>query len=119
MMAQLSPCLIGIEVCSGTHYWARKFQEYGHTVKLMGPQFVSPYRMGGTNGKNDADDAAAICEAVTRPQMRFVAIKLIDQHSILFLYRARQGQVQMRVAQINRIRGLLTELGIVFAQGPS
>ena len=89
MIAQLPPCLIGIEACSGAHYWARKFEEYGHTVKLMAPKFVAPYRMGGKNGKNDAADAAAICEAVTRPQMRFVAIKSIDQHSMLFLHRAR------------------------------
>ncbi len=65
LIAQLPPCLIGIEACSGAHHWARQFREYGHTVKLMAPKFVTPYRMGGKRGKNDAADAAAICEAVT------------------------------------------------------
>ena len=116
MVAHLPPCLIGMEACSGAHYWAREFQKFGHTVKLMAPKFVAPYRMGGKHGKNDAADAAAICEAVTRPQMRFVPVKTEEQHGQLFVHRARQAYVQERVALLNRIRGLLSELGIVMAQ---
>ena len=86
---------------------------YDHTVRMMAPKFVVPYRMSGKRGKNDAADAAAICEAVTRPNMRFVPIKSIEQQSRLFVHRARQGYVEQRTALINRIRGLLSELGIV------
>lgn len=113
LIANLSPCLIGMEACSGAHYWAREFQKFGHTVKLMAPKFVAPYRMGGKQGKNDAADAAAICEAVTRPSMRFVPVKTEEQHGQLFVHRARHAYVQERVALLNRIRGLLSELGIV------
>lgn len=119
LISQLPPCTIAMEACSGAHYWARQFQAMGHTVKLIAPKFVSPYRMGGKCGKNDAADAAAICEAATRPQMRFVAVKTIDQMSMLFNHRARQGQVQMKVALINRIRGLLHEMGIIYPKGAS
>lgn len=72
LIAQLPPCLIGMEACSGAHHWARMFKQYGHTIKLIAPKLVAPYRMSGKQGKNDAADAAAICEAVTRPNMRFV-----------------------------------------------
>lgn len=113
LIAHLPPCLIGMEACSGAHHWAREFSKFGHTVRLIAPQFVTPYRMSGKRGKNDAADAAAICEAVTRPTMRFVPIKSIEQQSQLFVHRARQGYVQQRTALINRIRGLLSELGIV------
>lgn len=75
LIAQLPPCLIGMEAWSGAHHWARVFQQHGHVVKLMGPQLVAPYRMSGKRGKNDAADAAAICEAVTRPSTRFVPLK--------------------------------------------
>ena len=112
-IAHLPPCLIGMEACSGAHHWAREFAKFGHTVRLMAPKFVAPYRMSGKRGKNDAADAAAICEAVTRPNMRFVPIKTIEQQSRLFVHRARQGYVEHRTALINRIRGLLSELGIV------
>jgi len=78
LIAQLPSCLIGMEACSGAHHWARLFRRYGHTVKLMSPRLVAPYRMSGKRGKNDATDAAAICEAVTRPSMRFVPVK--DEH---------------------------------------
>ena len=115
LIAHLPPSLIGMEACSGAHYWAREFQRFGHTVKLMAPKFVAPYRMGGKHGKNDAADAAAICEAVTRPKMRFVPVKTEDQHGQLFVHRARQSYVEQRVALLNRIRGLLSELGIVMA----
>jgi transposase len=112
LVASLPPCLIGMETCSGAHHWAREFEKLGHTVRLMAPKFVSPYRMAGKRGKNDANDAAAICEAVARPNMRFVPIKTIDQQADLFIHRARQGYIEERTALINRIRGLLSELGI-------
>jgi transposase len=113
LIASLPPCLIGMEACSGAHHWARLFAVHGHTVRLMAPKFVVPYRLSGKRGKNDAADAAAICEAVTRPNMRFVPPKSIEQQSQLLVHRARQGFVQQRTATINRIRGLLSEFGIV------
>jgi transposase len=88
LIAKLPPCLIGMEACSGAHHWAREFQKLGHTVRIMAPKFVAPYRMSGKHGKNDAADAAAICEAVTRPNMRFVPIKTIEQQSQLFIHSA-------------------------------
>ena len=116
MVANLPPCLIGMEACSGAHHWARLFRQFGHTVKLMAPKFVAPYRMSGKRGKNDAADAAAICEAVTRPNMRFVPIKDIDQQAILCLHRTRQGFIEERTALYNRLRGLISEFGIVLPQ---
>lgn len=113
LVAALPPCLVGMEACSGAHHWARLFQAHGHTVRLMAPKFVAPYRLSGKKGKNDAADAAAICEAVTRPSMRFVPPKSLQQQSELMVHRARQGFVQQRTATINRIRGLLSEFGIV------
>lgn len=113
LIATLPPCVIGMEACSGAHHWARLFQAAGHTVRLIAPKFVTPYRMSGRGSKNDAADAAAICEAVQRPPMRFVPIKTLDQQSQLMVHRARQGFVEQRTATINRIRGLLAELGIV------
>ena len=107
---QLPPCLIGMEACSGAHEWARRFATFGHSVKLMAPKFVAPYRKGG---KNDGNDAEAICEAVARPNMRFVPIKSIEQQSDLTLHRVRQGFVEERTAMLNRIRGLLAEFGHV------
>ena len=112
--ANLEPCLIGMEACGSAHYWARKLENYGHTVKLMAPQFVKPYVK--TN-KNDMADAEAICEAVSRPNMRFVAIKNVEQQAILSVHRARQGFVKARTAQGNQIRGLLSEFGIVIPKG--
>lgn len=111
---QLTPCLVGMEACGGAHYWARKLLAQGHKVKLMAPQFVKPYVKAN---KTDAADAEAICEAVTRPNMRFVPIKNADQQSVLSLHRARQGFVRARTAQANQIRGLLAEYGIVLPQG--
>lgn len=96
------------------HYWARKLQGMGHTVRLIAPQFVKPYVK--TN-KNDAADAEAICEAVARPNMRFVPVKNIEQQSVLSLHRVRQGFVRARTAQANQIRGLLSEFGVVIPQG--
>ena len=112
--SNLAPCLIGMEACGSAHYWARKLGEFGHTVKLMAPQFVKPYVK--TN-KNDMADAEAICEAVSRPNMRFVPMKNIEQQAILSVHRARQGFVKARTAQGNQMRGLLSEFGIVMPQG--
>ena len=108
--ANFPSCLIGIEACGSAHYWARKLAALGHTVKLIAPQFVKPYVK--TN-KNDVADAEAICEAVSRPNMRFVPIKNGEQQAILAQHRARQGFVKARTAQANQIRGLLAEYGIV------
>jgi transposase len=108
LVAQLPPCLIGMEACSGAHEWARRFAVFGHVVKLMAPKFVTPYRK---SGKNDGNDAEAICEAVSRPNMRFVPIKSIEQQADLTLHRVRQGFVEERTAMLNRIRGLLAEFG--------
>ncbi|WP_421184797.1 IS110 family transposase [Aeromonas enteropelogenes] len=112
--ANLPPCLIGMEACSSAHYWARKLQGLGHTVKLMAPQFVKPHVK--TN-KNDAADAEAICEAVSRPNMRFVPMKSSEQLAVLALHRARQGFVKARTAQANQLRGLLAEHGIIIPKG--
>ncbi len=112
----LPPCLIGMEACGSAHYWARKFQEQGHTVRLMSPQFVKPYVK--TN-KHDMADAEAICEAVRRPNMRFVPVKNIEQQAILAVHRVRQGLIKARTAQSNQIRGLLSEFGIVLPVGIS
>jgi transposase len=112
--ATLEPCLIGMEACCGAHFWARKLQAYGHTVKLIAPQFVKPYVK---SNKNDAADAEAICEAVSRPNMRFVPIKNIHQQAILALHRVRQGFVTARTAHANQIRSLLAEYGLVLPLG--
>ena len=116
LIAQLPPCLIGMEACTGAHHWARLFRQHGHTVKLIAPKFVTPYRMSGKRGKNDAADAVAICEAVTRPNMRFVPVKEEHQQIILTLHRTRQGFVEERTALYNRLRGLIAEFGIVLPQ---
>lgn len=112
--ANLPPCLIGMEACASAHFWARKLSAFGHTVKLIAPQFVKPYVK---SNKHDAADAEAICEAVARPNMRFVPVKNPEQQALLGLHRARQGFVAARTAQANQIRGLLAEFGIVFAKG--
>ena len=112
--ANLPPCLIGMEACASAHYWARQLSALGHTVKLMAPQYVKPYVK--TN-KHDVADAEAICEAVARPNMRFVAIKTAEQQVLLAVHRARQGLVKARTAQANQIRGLLGEFGAVVPQG--
>ena len=113
-LANLPPCLIGMEACGSADHWARKLQSFGHTVRLMAPQFVKPYVK--TN-KNDAADAEAICEAVGRPNMRYVPEKNIEQQAVLALHRVRQGFVRARTAQANQIRGLLGEFGIIIPQG--
>ena len=103
LIAGLPPCLIGMEACGGAHEWARQFQAHGHRVGIMMARFVAPYRK---SSKNDGNDAEAICEAVARPNMRFVPVKSAEQQAILSLHRVRQGFIEQRTATINRIRGL-------------
>ena len=112
--ANLAPCLIGMEACAAAHHWARKLVTLGHEAKLMAPQFVKPYVK---SNKNDARDAEAICEAVSRPNMRFVPVKTPAQQAVLSLHRARQGFIRARTAQANQLRGLLGEFGIAIPQG--
>jgi transposase len=112
--ANREPCLIGLEACAGAHYWARELGRQGHEAKLISPQFVKPYVKGN---KNDANDAEAICEAVGRPNMRFVPVKSVEQQDILALHRVRSGLVKERTAKVNQLRGLLGECGIVIGQG--
>lgn len=114
--APLPPCLIGMEACGSAHFWARKLQALGHTVRLMAPQYVKPYVK---THKNDAADAQAICEAVQRSCMRFVPIKTVEQQAMLSLHRVRQGFVKARTAQANQIRGLLAEFGLILPVGIS
>ncbi|TLS65715.1 IS110 family transposase [Mariprofundus erugo] len=113
-MTHLPPCLVGMEACGGAHDWARKFRTMGHDVRLMSPQFVKPYVK---SNKNDEVDAEAVCEAVQRPNMRFVPIKSIEQQDIQSLHRARSLAVSHRTAQLNQIRGFLMEYGLVAAKG--
>jgi transposase len=106
-------CLIGMEACSGAHHWARILQSHGYTVKLIPPQFVKPYVK---SNKNDANDAEAICEAMSRPGMRFVAIKTVSQQDIQALHRVRSSLMGERTALGNRLRGLVAEYGLVAPQ---
>jgi len=111
---ELAPCLIGIEACPSAHHWGRELQLLGHTVRLIPPSYVKAYLK---RSKNDANDAAAICEAVTRPSMRFVPIKTKEQQTALMLHRTRQLLVRQRTMLSNALRGHLAELGIVSAKG--
>ena len=112
--AALPSCLVGIEACPTAHHWSRRLQALGHTVRLMPPSYVKAYLR---RSKNDANDAAAICEAVMRPSMRFVATKSEQQQSILMLHRSRQLLVRQRTMLSNAIRGHMAEFGIVSAKG--
>jgi transposase len=112
--ANLPACLVGIEACAGSHHWARELTKLGHTVKLMAAQFVTPYRK---RGKNDANDAEAICEAVGRATMHFVAIKSEEQQAVLMVHRARTLVMANRVGLVNQIRGLLGEFGVIVPKG--
>jgi transposase len=114
VLATLSPCLVGMEACASAHYWARELDKLGHTVRLMSPHFVAPYRK---SQKNDGNDAAAICEAVGRPSMRFVPVKSAAQQDVQALHRIRFKLIKWRTALANEIRGLLGEYGIVMARG--
>ena len=113
-IAQLAPTLIGLEACRGAHYWARRFREHGHEVKLMAPQFVTPYRKAN---KNDLRDAEAIAEAVTRPTMRFVPVKSVEPQDLQALHRVRERLMKARTALIKEPRGLLHEYGIIVPPG--
>lgn len=113
-LAQQPPSLIGREACSGAHHWGRQLQARGHRVGIMASRFVAPYRQGG---KNDGNDAEAICEAVARPGMRFVPVKSDEQQALLSLHRIRQGLIKERTATINQLRGLLSEFGLIMPKG--
>jgi transposase len=115
-IAKLPPVLIGMEACGGAHYWARRFRSHGHEVKLMAPQFVRPYVK---SNKNDTRDAEGISEAVTRPTMRFVPTKELDQQDIQALHRVRERLIGARTALVNEVHGLLHEYGIVVPKGVS
>ena len=106
----LEPCLVGIEACATSHHWARELLAMGHEVRLMPASYVKPYVK---RQKNDAADAEAICEAVTRPTMRFVPIKSVEQQSVLMAHRARELLIRQRTMTINALRAHLAELGIV------
>lgn len=112
--ANLPPCLIGLEACGTSHYWGRQLQGWGHTIRLMAPRFVKAYL---NREKNDANDAAAICEAVGRPSMRFVPVKSAEQQALLVLHRTRAGLVRARTGASNQVRGLLLEFGITLRVG--
>jgi transposase len=109
--AQRPSCLVGMEACSSAHWFARELAALGHTPRIIAPEFVRPFRL---SGKNDANDAAAICAAVRQPQLRFVAVKSAEQQARLVVHRLRQGWQEERTAAINRLRGLLAEFGRVF-----
>jgi transposase len=112
-VAALAPCLIGLEACASAFHWARQFERHGHRVRIISPQFVKPFIRGN---KNDGNDAVAICEAVQRPNMRFVPLKSIEQQDVQSLHRARQRLVNHRTALISQMRGILLDRGIVFAK---
>lgn len=114
VIAHLPPTCIGLEACGGAHYWARCFREPGHEVRLMAPQFVTPYR---TANKNDLRDAEAIAEAMTRPTMRFVAVQSVAQQELQALHRGRERLMKARTALINEPRGLWLAYGLVVPQG--
>ena len=112
--AKLPPCLVGMEACGTSHHWARELTTFGHQVKLMPPAYVKPYVK---RGKTDANDAEAICEAVTRPTMRFVAVKSPEQQAALALHRTRDLLVKQRTQLVNMIRGILAEQGVETPRG--
>ena len=112
--AKQAPCVVAMEACGGAHHWGRKLRQYGHEVRLIAPQYVKPYVK---SQKNDAADAAAICEAASRPHMRFVTLKSVDQQTILAVHTVRSGFVKQRTALSNQMRGLLAEFGVVLPQG--
>ena len=111
-------CIVAMESCSGAHHWARRLSALGLQPRVIAAHLVSPYRMEGRRGKNDANDAAAVCEAAARPTMRFVPVKSAQQQAVLTVHRLREGYKEERTACINRIRGLLAEFGVIVAQTP-
>tara|TARA_R110000787_G_scaffold66827_1_gene150004 strand:+ start:938 stop:1960 length:1023 start_codon:yes stop_codon:yes gene_type:complete len=114
-LRMLEPCLVGMEGCATAHYWAREISALGHEVKLMPPAYVKPYVK---RGKNDMADAEAICEAVTRPTMRFVPIKSAERQGVLVLHRTRDLLMRQRTMLLNAVRGHLAEFGLIAPQGP-
>jgi transposase len=115
-LAEVEPCAIGMEACGSAHYWARRFRAMGHEVKLTPPIYVKPYVK---RGKNDAADAAAICEAMSRPNMRFVAVKSEDQQATLMAHKTRELLIKQRTMSVNALRGHLAEFGVIAAKGIS
>ena len=111
-------CVVAMEACTSGHHWARRLRAAGLDARLIAAHFVSPYRMEGKSGKNDATDAAAICEAASRPSMRFVPVKTTEQQGVMSLHRVREGLKEERTGCINRIRGVLAEFGLVFGKSP-
>ena len=111
-------CVVAMEACSSAHAWARRLVGRGFDARLIAAHFVSPYRMEGKGGKNDMTDAAAVCEAASRPTMRFVPIKTAEQQGVMTLHRVREGFKEERTACINRIRGVLAEFELVFGKSP-
>jgi transposase len=114
VIAQLAPCTVAMEACSGAHHWGRQIVKLGHQVKLIAPQFVKPFVKGN---KTDRNDAQAICEAASRPEMRFVALKSVEQQQVLMLHRLRSAAVKERTALANRTRSMLGEFGVIVPQG--
>ncbi|HAY93182.1 IS110 family transposase [Shewanella sp.] len=115
-VAKIEPCLIVMEACGGASYWAREFEQFGHVVKLIAPQYVVPFRQGN---KNDYNDALAIAEAAQRPNMRFVKPKSVEQQDVQLLHRMRERLTKQSTALINQVRGMLAEYGIVIAKSKS
>ena len=112
--AQAAPCRVGMEACGSSHYWAREIRALGHEVVLIPPAYTKPYVK---RGKNDANDAAAICEAMSRPEMRFVPIKSADQQAVLMLHKTRELLVKQRTMTVNALRGHLSEFGLIAPKG--
>ncbi|NRD33660.1 IS110 family transposase [Shewanella sp. DC2-4] len=115
-VAKIEPCLIVMEACGGASYWAREFEQFGHVVKLIAPQYVVPFRQGN---KNDYNDALAIAEAAQRPNMRFVKPKSVEQQDVQLLHRIRERLTKQSTALINQVRGMLAEYGIVITKSKS
>ncbi|MCU7965564.1 IS110-like element ISSpu22 family transposase [Shewanella sp. SW32] len=115
-VAKIEPCLIVMEACGGASYWAREFEQFGHVVKLIAPQYVVPFRQGN---KNDYNDALAIAEAAQRPNMRFVKPKSVEQQDVQLLHRMRERLTKQSTALINQVRGMLAEYGIVMTKSKS
>jgi len=116
LLAKLEPCVVGMEACATSHWWARQIQAMGHRVMLLAPVDVKRY---ARRGKSDAIDAAAICEAMSRPGMRTVPVKSVEQQAVLSLHRVREGLVRERTASVNRLRALLAEFGLIAGTGQS